>query len=175
VLAGWASSPDPHAPNFCFDLDCFVAHAFKWKNGVRTDLGLLPGGTSSQPNWISKSGLIAGVADNDEIDPLIMGFPELRAVLWKDGEIKDLGTLPEGGYESFANAVNSRGQVIGWALNTIPDSNSMTLPGFQTRAFFWEDGVMQDLGTLGSGTNAQAVLINEPGQVVGWSPTPTRL
>ena len=28
---------------------------------------------------------------------------------------------------------------------------------------------MRDLGTLGTGTDAQAVLINEPGQVVGWS------
>ena len=114
VLAGWAdtSSPGPNAPNFCFDPDCFVAHAFQWKNGIRSDLGALPGGANSQPSWISESGLITGVADNGEIDPLVTGFPELRAVLWKDGQIKDLGTLPEGGYESFANAINSRGQVI---------------------------------------------------------------
>ena len=38
----------------------------------------------------------------------------------KQGKITDLGTLPEGGYESEANAVNSAGQVGGVGLNTIP-------------------------------------------------------
>src|ERR1700730_11224961 len=158
VLAGWAdtSSPDPHIPNFCFDPDCFASHAFRWQHNVRSDLGILPGGASSLATWISDGGLIAGVADNGEIDPLITGFPELRAVLWRNGKITDLGVLPDGGYESFANAVNSRGQVIGLALSAISDPNSMAGLGFQTRAFFWENGVMQDLGTLGSGTDSQA-------------------
>jgi probable HAF family extracellular repeat protein len=118
--------------------------------------------------------LIAGVSENGEIDPLISGFPENRAVLWQEGSITDLGTLPEGGYESFANAVNSRGQVVGWAENTIPDPYSLAAPGLfptQTRAFLWERGAMQDLGTLGTGTDATAQFINEQGQVVGWSYT----
>jgi probable HAF family extracellular repeat protein len=170
TLAGWAdtSAADPF-PNFCFNEDCFVSHAFQWRNGVRTDLGALADGVSSQANWISGSGLIAGVSENGEIDPLISGFPELRAVLWRNGRITDLGTLPEGGYESLANAVNSRGQVVGSALNTIPDPDSMVGAGYQTRAFLWQNGAMQDLGTLGTGTDAEAEFINEQGQVVGWS------
>jgi probable HAF family extracellular repeat protein len=170
VLIGGAdtSQPDPF-PNFCF-LDCFVVHAFRTdKSGQLTDLGALSGGGSSLAQWMSRSGFVAGVSENGQTDPLLPGAPEVRAVLWHDGGITDLGTL-EGGYESAANAVNSEGQVAGVFSNTIPDPNSMFGSGYQTRAFVWQDGVMQDLGTLG-GTDAQALLINDRGQVVGWSYT----
>jgi probable HAF family extracellular repeat protein len=175
AIAGWADTPTPDPfPVFCFDDDCFVSHAFQFHAGVLTDLGALADGMSSQANWISASGLVAGVSQNGEIDPLIPGLPELRAVLWRNGGITDLGTLPSGGYESFATAVNSRGQVVGEALNTVPDDFSMVGPGFlttQTRAFLWQNGTMQDLGALGTGTDAMAQFINERGQVVGWSYT----
>jgi probable HAF family extracellular repeat protein len=170
TVAGYAdnSVPDPH-PKFCFQ-DCFVAHAFRSRGTGKTDLGSLPAAipTSSQANWIADSGMIAGLSENGELDPLVPGFPEVRAVLWREQGIVNLGTL-EGGYESVANAVNDEGQVVGLFTNTIPDANSMFLGfGFQTRAFSWKAGVMQDLGTLG-GTNAQALLVNDRGQVVGIS------
>lgn len=169
VLTGWAdtTAPDPY-PNFCF-WDCFIVRAFQWKNGVKSDLGVLPGGASSQPSWISASGLIAGWSQNGEIDPLVAGFPENRAVLWKEGNIHDLGVLSEGGYESLGIAVNSKGLVVGLASNTTPDPYSMLGLGYQARAFVWdEQNGMQDLGTLG-GTDAQALLVNDRGEVVGWS------
>lgn len=170
TVAGYAdtSVPDPH-PKFCFQ-DCFVAHAFRSRGTGKTDLGSLTAAipTSSQANWIADSGLIAGLSENGELDPLVSGFPEVRAVLWRKNGIVNLGTL-DGGYESVANAVNNDGQVVGLFTNTIPDANSMFFGfGFQTRAFSWKDGVMQDLGTLG-GTNAQATFVNERGQVAGES------
>ena len=170
AVAGSADTAlaDPF-PNFCFHDDCFVSHTFEWKNGVKRDLGTLPGGASSDSEWISANGLIAGLSQNGEIDPLVPGLPEVHAALWGNGGVTDLGTLPEGGFESIASAVNSQGQVAGLAINTIVDPNSMAGIGFQTRAFLWQHGEMQDLGTLGSGTDAQALLINELGQVVGWS------
>ncbi len=132
---------------------------------------------NSDARWIANNGLISGDSENGELDPLNPGFPEIRAALWKDGHIIDLGTL-EGGYESEARAVNSKGQVVGVSLNTIPDPNSIIGSFYgilyqQARAFLWQDGVMQDLGTLGTGTNAIALLINERGQIAGDSYTST--
>jgi probable HAF family extracellular repeat protein len=128
---------------------------------------------NSFADWISPNGLIAGFSENGEFDPLL-GVTELRAVLWRHGRIIDLGTLPEGGYESWANAVNSDGDVVGWATNAVADPNSMTAGignAQQTRAFLWQKGAMRDLGTLGTGTDAIAQFITERGQVVGWSYT----
>jgi probable HAF family extracellular repeat protein len=173
VLIGGADTllPDPFLPNFCFNSDCFVSHAFQREEDCElTDLGALPGGGSSAALWMSRSRLVAGVSENGQTDPLLSGAPELRAVLWHDGDITDLGTL-EGGYESVANAVNSKGQVVGLFTNTTPDPDSMFGSGYQTRAFFWQNGVMQDLGTLDTGADAQATLINNRGQVVGVSYT----
>ncbi len=173
VVAGYADTPIPDPfPSFCFNPDCYVSHAFQWQNGILTDLGALPGGGSSEPAWVSDTGLVAGVSQNGQIDPLLFGFPELRAVLWQGGGITDLGTL-EGGYESLAFSVNDRNQVVGPALNTISDPYCLFAPGFcttQTRAFLWEHGVMQDLGTLG-GPDASAVAINDSGTVIGFSYT----
>jgi probable HAF family extracellular repeat protein len=109
-----------------------------------------------------------GISQNGEIDPLIPGFPELRAVLWQNGEITDLGTL-EGGYESVASAVNSRGQVVGFETNLISDPFSF-FDTTRTPAFLWQNGTMQDLGTLG-GPDAVALLMNERAQVAGFAYT----
>jgi probable HAF family extracellular repeat protein len=166
IVVGWGdtSTPDPFAP-YCFNFDCFLPLAFQWQKGVVTDLGVLPGGDASEAVWISDNGLITGSATNGVVDPLVPVIQETRAVLWKDGKAIDLGTL--GGYESGATSVNDRGQVVGFATNTIPDPLSFL--GTQIRAFLWQDGAMQDLGTLGSGNDSFAEFVNERGQVAGWS------
>jgi probable HAF family extracellular repeat protein len=146
-------------------------------SGVITDLGALPGTNSSIPVWISGTGLIAGLSQNGLVDPLF-DFPEFRAVLWNgDHSITNLGTF--GGTGSAAYSVNSRGEVVGVAANTIeenPDFASFITIDFpsatQARAFRWQNGAMQDLGTLG-GNDASATTVNERGQIVGVSYTNT--
>jgi probable HAF family extracellular repeat protein len=172
TVVGWADTPtfDPYAPicsNPFPNGDCFLVHAFQRQKGVLTDLGVLPGGDASDAKWISDTGLIAGESRNGLLDPLVPGFPEVRAVLWKDGEAIDLGTL--GGNESSASSVNNRGQVVGFATNTIPEALPFSFLGAQIRAFLWQDGAMRDLGTLGSGNDSFAEFVNERGQVAGWS------
>jgi len=186
ILVGFAdtSTPDPYSMNpvFCYVPDCFVTHAYQWQNGEKTDLGTLSGGASSAAFWINSNGLIAGNSQNGQFDPVIAGLPELRAVTWKNGKIQDLGTL--GGSSSFSQSVNDRGQVTGLALNGISDPFSFyyqylfCLPfdicpanATQTRGFVWDekDG-MQDIGTLG-GPDAFPSLINQHGQIAGFSYT----
>lgn len=149
--------------------DCNVTDGFQLQHGVTTNLGGLPGGIGSQVNWISANGLMAGIADNGQSDPLNPALPQVHGVLWDHGQMIDLGTLPGGADDMWAMAVNNRGEVAGEAYNTIPDAYSFYGYGYQSRAVYWNKGVMEDLGTLGTGTDAIAILINEPGEVLGVS------
>jgi probable HAF family extracellular repeat protein len=156
------STPDPDFPNFSALLsppapDPFIFHAFQWRNGALIDLGALPGTNSSCATWISGSGIVTGMSTSGIFDPVFGGLAA-HAVLWKRGEIIDLGTL--GGASSLALGVNDQGQVAGSATNAIS----------QLRAFVWQKGVMHDLGTLG-GPGAFATSINERGQVAGCAST----
>jgi probable HAF family extracellular repeat protein len=164
------SAADPNYPNFNpfvapDPLDPFIQHAFLWQHGVMTDLGALPGTNSSYVNWVNASGVAAGNSENGSIDPLL-GWPEVRGVVWKDGQIMDLGTL--GGNETSASAINRQGWVVGTTTNAVSD----TTCGLRTqcRAFLWDEkNKMRDIGTLGTGPDAFAVFVNDRGQVAGIS------
>ena len=106
-----------------------------------TDLGTLPGSTSSIATAINNSGQVVGNSGD-------------HAFLWQNGVMTDLGTLP-GSTSSTATAINNSGQVVGNSGN---------------HAFFWDKGVMTDLGTLPGYTGSVvARAINDSGQVVGAS------
>ncbi len=176
------NTADPFSPNCWYD--CFVDHALKFENGILIDLGALPGNSgnnSSASFGLNDSGLVVGVSENGSIDPAT-GYPEYHAVVWRHGVLSDLGTF--GGTVSQAFAVNSQGHVVGVAANAVPDQYayglgpcttwfcSGTSVTTQQRAFLWEGGRLQDLGTLG-GNDAAAYFVNERGQVAGISYTNT--
>ena len=177
MTVGWSATSAPTSPAsspiICGGLDGvvpFITHAFQW-NGAVADLGALPPSDSncSEPFFVNAKGDIVGASENGQFDSLF-GFNQARAVLWRNGEIIDLGSL--GGDEVGAFGINNRGQIAGISTNAIPDPYCSFF-GAQTRAFLWEHGQMQDLGTLGGNcANASgAVVINEAGQIVGNSTT----
>lgn len=157
-----AANPNPG----CFDLgatDCNVNQAFEWKDGKLTNLGALPGGYNSYAQAVNASGTVVGSAENGTPD-LVLGITEFEAVLWRNNQITNLGTL--GGSEGVALDINDRGQIVGFSANAVPDPVSMFGFATQTRPFVWKNGVMRDLDTLGS-TDGVAFMENKSGQIAG--------
>jgi len=72
-------------------------------------------------------------------------------------DVVDLGTL--GGTNSYAQAINNQGQIVGYAHG----SDNLS------HAFFWEEGVMSDIGELAGHNSASAYDISEAGHIVGRS------
>jgi probable HAF family extracellular repeat protein len=135
-------------------------HAFRYRNGVLTDLGTGHGPGSFSRAWeINDAGVAVGERSRRQSSPV-------RAVMWRDGRIRDLGTLGGTGGSfgtgSVAYDVNRRRQVVGAAL---PSRGPL-------HPFLWQRGTMRDLGTLGGNDEAgEARAINDATQVVGSSPT----
>ncbi len=90
-----------------------------------------------------------------------------HAVIWnQDGTVHDLGTLP-GFDNSRAQAINNKGQVVGYAYNNTVGADASLLEN-AAHAFVWEAGRMHDLGVLPGCTSSRAYAINDAGQVAGW-------
>jgi probable HAF family extracellular repeat protein len=136
----------------------YYGHAFRWQDGVMTDLGTL-GGAGSWAMAINDRGQVVGYSLIASDGSQTLGT--MHAFLWEDGVMTDLGSL--GGKTITPLDINELGEVIGYGD---------TATGGQ-HAFLWKDGVMTDLGTLG-GAESQAFGINERGQVVGQSSTGSR-
>lgn len=162
-----------------------VSHAAVWIGDELIDLGTLGGpGTSSNINWPVKNnhGLLSGFSETDRINPLGEAwscsafFPTTTnriclGVFWEFGRIHPLPTL--GGYNGFAAGANNRGQIVGWAENTVHDPTCVAPQVLQFRAVLWEPrrggGRTQELPPLPGDSVSAATVINDRGQVAGIS------
>jgi probable HAF family extracellular repeat protein len=138
--------------------------------GTIVDLGNLPGGSfSGRASDINSRGQVVGQGTVET--PAYM-----RPYLWSPttpnastGTMVDLGTLPDYSLYSYANGINSSGQVVG--KSSSENAN---------RAFLWtpdspngETGSMVDLGSLGGAYDGgEGMDINDRGQVVGTAHRP---
>src|SRR4051794_10906184 len=95
------------------------------------DLGTLPGGYSSAGSSINNTGQITGSST-------ISSLGQSHAFLYKDGEIRDLGSLAAGQSSSYGLGINDAGQITGGADSATGLSH----------AFLYRNGQMIDLGTL---------------------------
>ncbi len=106
--------------------------AFRWTNGVLTDLGALPGGTDSNPTVLSADGsVIAG-------DSRVNG--DSTAFVWSTSNptVTALGSI--GGPGSYANAISADGSTI---------VGRGDIGGPYIHAYRWTAGSgMVDLGAL---------------------------
>jgi probable HAF family extracellular repeat protein len=134
-------------------------HAFLWDRGVLTDLGALPGqlSTYSQAFAINDHGQVVGESGIRDSE----GHP----FVWSKGVMTDIGTL--GGPTGSAQAINNKGQVVGYADTTVPDPSNPG--GVISHAFIWAGGNAQDLGSDRKDAGSQANGINNHGQIVGFS------
>ena len=160
-------------------------HAVLWRSdvGIIQDLGTL-GGPNSNIVWPVKntSGLLAGIAQTAEPDPLGEAwscsafFPgatgrgyRCLGFAWEDGGMRALPTL--GGTHGFATGANNRGQIVGWAENTVQDPTCVPPQVLQFRAVVWGpgEGAIRELPPLPGDSVTAATAINDRGQVVGIS------
>lgn len=127
--------------------------------GLRTEVGTY--GSSPQglteAAAINNAGQVTGYASLVQGDDLGSAHTYASAFLYKDGQLKSLGTL--GGWRSAGKGINNLGHVVG-------DSQ---LANGSTHAFLAKDGQMIDLGTLTGHRTSSAFGINDSGQIVGIS------
>jgi probable HAF family extracellular repeat protein len=131
ILAGWSTASTG------------TINAVSAAHGALSSLG-----ANSFAFGINKTGEIVGVSQ-------VNGYP--MAFLYANGTMANIGTL--GGHNSYANAINDAGQVVGDSV--APDAN--------VYAFLFAKGVLYNLGALPNDQGSRANGINNAGQIVGVS------
>ena len=155
---------DPYAENYCAYNDNLLCLAFFWRSSTKK-MTALPtlGGNNGYGAGINDWDVVAGNTENTNPEPACAGtsqYFQFEPVLWINGRVKQLPTFP-GDPDGAANGINDWGQAIGWSGNCFNPAH----------ALLWQNGKVTNLGNLG-GTLAEPIVINNAGQVCGFSTLP---
>jgi len=152
---------DPYAENYCAYNDNLLCRAFFWQSSTKKMIALPTlGGNNGYGAGVNNWDVVAGNAENTTPEPACAGttqYFQLEPVLWINGRIMQLPNFP-GDPDGAANGINDWGQAIGWSGNCFTP----------VHALLWQDGKVTNLGNLG-GSYAEAIVINNVGQVTGYS------
>ena len=156
-------------------------HAAVWRNGRITDLGTLGGPSSRVVGGVKNTrGVVAGGSETSIQDPLgetvcttfVAGFSGQSLIclpfVWRDGLMTPLPTL--GGNNGFAfGGVNNRGQVAGFAENTVPDPACTPPQVLDFEAVIWgpKADEIHELPPLAGDSVGIAKQVKKHGQAVG--------
>ena len=125
---------------------------FRWKDGEVTHLGrgyFAEGELASMD--LSEDGSILIATSRKWVTG------ELRATIWVDGVMQDLGTMP-GDDESTAMAISADGtMIVGSSINSSNGSQ---------RPCFWKDGIIHELEIPPGIENCQATSVSMDGRVI---------
>ena len=179
-IVGWSDTSDPKAgPRF-----------FLWENGKMNDLGIevdrrteWAWGSRRYLVFINERGHVAGQMKGTAYDDHWQGF------FWRDGRLRTLSLLPHG--------INDRDEIpaegdldeavvwrngtprrlgldttFGWQQRTVINDRGQIIANDaegNLRSFVWENGKRAYLPTREMGDPVGAVVINNSGQIAGWS------
>ena len=185
------STLDPNNENFCDYFTGLECRPFIWENGTMFVLPLLGGNNGTVAN-INDRGQVAGVAENNVVDPqcptsmAVNGTGpqvlDFKPIIWGPGrdQVRELRLLP-GDSVGMALWVNDKGEAVGTSGSC---ANTLVPPfAIGPHAVLWkEDGSVHDLGNLGGTANPNvlgagnvAFAINNRSQITGVSVLPDGL
>jgi uncharacterized protein (TIGR03437 family) len=146
-----------------------------WHAGAFQALPLDSNFNYATATGVNDSGMASGMAFTFDFTQLVDPHAAGHAVLFSNGAVTDLGTLPAD-RNSAATGINNSGDVVGFSTALAPDISLFAGPLLETasnlsHAFVYTGGTMYDLNRQllnGSGWQlTSAAAINDAGQIAG--------